>query len=165
MENTITFTAAAEDTPMPAQDFLAMRAIYREDSPDAPLRAMSPTALKQEFDGSTGTPVAYALVSGVIRLAPPPADSDVFTMDYFAEIAPLTVTAPSNWLLQKHPGAYLFGTLFFAETFLDNSTRAAQWKGLLDEILARITMTSRNDRYGGGPLIPNTVPQVRSARA
>jgi hypothetical protein len=163
MENPYTFTVSDEDTPLPS-DFLAMRAIYREASPDTPLRAMSPTALKQEFSGTTGVPVAYALVSGGIRVAPPPASDELLTMDYFAEIDHLSVAIPSNWLLEKHPDAYLYATLFYAECYLDNATRAAQWKGLLDEVMGRITRNAKGNRFGAGPLVPNTVAQVSGSR-
>lgn len=163
MEVTTTFTVSDEDTPLPS-DFLAMRAIYREASPDTPLRAMSPTALKQEFSGTTGVPVVYALVSGAIRLAPPPANDELLTMDYFASIDHLSVAIPSNWLLEKHPGAYLYATLLHAECYLDNATRAAQWKGLLDEVMGRIIKNARGNRFGAGPLVPNTVTQVSRAR-
>jgi hypothetical protein len=164
MENTITFSASSEDTPMPASDYLAMRAMYVEGSPDRPLRAMAPTALRQQFDGSTGTPVAYSLVGGGIRLAPPPSDEILLTMDYFARIQPLSVSVPSNWLLEKHPGAYLYGTLFNAEAYLDNPVRAGQWKALTDEIVQSIARDARNNRYGAGPLVPNTAQQVPAAK-
>jgi len=164
MENTITFSATNEDTTLP-DDFQAMRSIYIEGSPDLPLKGMSPAALRQEYDGSAATPTAYALVSGGIRLAPPPSDAILLTMDYFGRLEPLSVIAPSNWLLEKHPDAYLYGTLFNAEAHLDNATKAAQWKGLLDQAIDRINRTARNNRYGAGPLVPNTVAQVRSARS
>lgn len=164
MERSVTFEATSEDTLLP-DDYLAMRAIYIEGSPDRPLRGMAPSALRQEFDGSTGTPVAYCLVSGAIRLVPPPSDAILLTMDYWATLDPLSVFAPSNWMLERHPDAYLYGTLYHAEAFLDNATRAAQWKGLLDEVLAKINRSARNDRYGAGPLVPNTVTQVRAARS
>jgi hypothetical protein len=142
MEKTALFSAEGEDTPLP-DDYLAMRAIYIEGSPDKPLRAMSPTALRQEFDGSTGTPVAYSLVANGIRLAPPPSSEILLSMDYFGSLDALSSIAPSNWLLEQHPSAYLYATLFHAEAFLDNATRAAQWKGLLDEIVGRIMKTAR----------------------
>jgi hypothetical protein len=163
MEQTITFPASAEDTPMPTPEFLAMRAIYVDGSPDRPLKAMAPTAIKREFDGTSGVPLAYCLVSGGIRLAPPPDAPVLLTMDYFAKIDSLSIVAPSNWLLEKHPGAYLFGTLFHAEAFLDNATRAAQWKGLLDEIIEKISRNAANNRFGAGPLVPNAITQVRGA--
>jgi hypothetical protein len=164
MEVTSTFTATGEDTPLPS-DFQAMRSIYIEGSPDRPLKGMSPAALRQEYDGTSDIPTAYSLVAGGIRLAPPPPSSTLLTMDYFGTLDPLTVFAPSNWLLEKHPDAYLWGTLFNAEAFLDNSTRAQQWKELLDQVVDRINKTARNNRYGAGPLVPNTVTQVRAARS
>jgi hypothetical protein len=164
MERTVTGEASGEDTTLP-DDFHAMRSIYIEGSPDTALKGMSPSALRQEFDGTTGTPVAYALVAGGIRLAPPPASPILLTMDYFGQIEPLSVFSPSNWLLENHPDAYLYATLFNAEAFLDNSTRAAQWKGLLDSVVDRINKTARNNRYGAGPLVPNTITQVWAARS
>lgn len=162
MENTKVGTATTEDTSLP-DDYLAMRAVYEEGSPDRPLKGISPTAIRQDYDGSTGTPVAYTLVSGGIRLIPPPASPILLTMDYFAQIEPLSVYAPSNWLLLQHPDAYLYGTLFHAEAFLDNPTRASQWKTLLDQVIDRINRSARNDRYGAGPLVPHGPTQVRSA--
>jgi hypothetical protein len=163
MEATSIGSASGEDIPLP-EDYLAMRAIYEEGSPDRPLRGIAPTAIRQGFDGTTGTPVAYTLVSGGIRLVPPPSSAITLTMDYFARIYPLTVSSPTNWLLEQHPDAYLYATLYNAEIYLDNIPRAAQWKGQLDEIVGRLNRTSRNDRYGAGPLVPNTIGQVRGVR-
>lgn len=163
MERTVTFSASDEDTPLP-DDYLAMRSIYIEGSPDLPLSAMSATAIRQNFSGVAGTPQAYVLISGALRLVPPPAAEILLTMDYFGAIDPLSVVAPSNWLLEKHPDAYLYGTLFYAEAYLDNAVRAGQWRGLLDNVLERINHSTRNDRFGAGPLIPNAMRQVRGAR-
>jgi hypothetical protein len=163
MEKTVTFSAVDEDTPLPG-DYLAMRAIYEEGSPDRPLRAISPTAIRLEFDGTPGSPSAYTLVSGAIRLIPPPSSEVLLTMDYWGQLDPLSVYAPSNWLLEKHPDAYLYSTLFYAEAYLDNAVRASQWNGLSTAILERVNRTSRNDRYGAGPLVPNTTRQVRGSR-
>lgn len=171
MEATTAASVTSEDSSLP-DDYLAMRAIYIEASPDRPLRAMSPTAIKHEFNGQSAPPVAYALVGGGIRLAPPPNSATLLTMDYYAQIAPLSVFAPANWLLQKHPDAYLYATLFYAEAYLDNAERAAMWKGLLgpksetgtEGIIDRINKTARNNRYGAGPLVPNATAQVRNAR-
>jgi hypothetical protein len=163
MEKSTLLPASSEDVTLPT-DYLAMRSIYIEGSPDRPLRGVAPTAIRQTFDGSTGTPVAYTLVSGGLRLEPPPADALQLQLDYFARIEGLTDAAPSNWMLEKHPDAYLYGSLFYAEQMLDNSTRAAQWKGLLDEVMARINRAANNDRYGAGPLVPNLQTQVRRAR-
>ena len=164
MERSVLLDAVSEDSQLPA-DYLAMRAIYEEGSPDRPLKGMSPTAIRQEFDGSTGTPLAYCLVSGGLRLVPPPASGTLLRLDYWAQIANLSVTAPSNWLLEKHPDAYLYMTLFHAEAYLDNATRASPWNQLAEASLNSINRASQADRFGAGPLVPNTVVQVRGGRS
>jgi hypothetical protein len=103
-------------------------------------------------------------VSGGIRLVPPPSDTVLLTMDYYARLDPLSIYAPANWLLEQYPDAYLYGTLYNAEIYLDNATRAAQWKGLVDEVVSRINKSARNDRYGAGPLVPSITTQVRGSR-
>lgn len=159
MEKSALLSATGEATDLPT-DYLAMRAIYVEGSPDRPLRGLAPTAIRQEFDGSTGDPVAYTLVDGGLVLVPPPADTTVLHLDYFARIEALNGATPSNWLLEKHPDAYLYATLFYAEAHLDNATRAGQWKALLDQTIGAVNRAARNDRFGAGPLVPNTVAQV-----
>ena len=163
METTAVLTATSETVALPS-DYIAMRAIYIEGSPDRPLRGIAPSALREEFDGTAGVPQAYALIAGVIRLEPPPADTVDLNLDYFAAIVALSDANPSNWLLAKHPDAYLYGSLFYAEQLLDNPTRAGMWKGLLDEVMASIKREATNNRYGAGPLVPNTVKQVPGAK-
>lgn len=164
MEKTVTGATSGEDSELPA-DYLAMRAIYEEGSPDRPLKGTSPTSERIISNGTAGQPLYYTLVSSGIRLIPPPSDTILLTMDYFAEIPALSATQPANWLLEQHPDAYLYGTLFHAEAYLDNATRASQWKSLVDAAVTRINRAARNDRYGAGPLVPNGIAQVRTARA
>jgi hypothetical protein len=163
MEKFQLLSATSETTALP-DDYLAMRAIYVEGSPDSPLRGVAPTAIRQGYDGSTGTPTAYCLVDGGLVLIPPPSDTTALHLDYFAKIDGLTDAAPSNWLLEKHPDLYLYATLFFAEAHLDNPVRAGQWKALLDQTLASVNRAARSDRFGAGPLVPNTVSQVFGSR-
>jgi hypothetical protein len=163
MEKSALTNTASENTVLPS-DYLAMRSIYIEGSPDRPLRGMAPSAISQEFDGSSGTPVAYTLSGGYLKLVPPPSDDVLIRMDYWAKIDNLSTAAPSNWLLEKHPDAYLYATLFQAEAYLDNAVRAGQWSQLTTACVDRINKTSRNDRYGAGPLVPNHVVQVSGSR-
>jgi hypothetical protein len=163
MERTSLATTSGEDTQLP-DDYLAMRAIYEEGSPDRPLRGISPTAIRQISDGTAGTPVAYTLVSNGIRLIPPPSGTILLSMDYFARIEALSTYNPSNWLLEQHPDAYFYGVLYCAEHNLKNSSAALEYKQLMDEAIGRINKTSRNDRYGAGPLVPTGVNQVRGSR-
>jgi hypothetical protein len=124
---------------------------------------LRPSAIRRDFDGTTGTPVAYALISGGIRLVPPPSSSLLVTMDYWARIDALSTANPSNWLLEKHPDAYLYGTLFYAEAHLDNATRAGQWKSLLDETIGRINRAAATTATAPGRWCRASPAQVRGA--
>lgn len=164
MEASITFSAVAENTNLP-DDFLAMRSMYLEGSPDRPLSSMSPTAIRQSFNGASGIPVAYSLVSEQIRLVPPPDGEILLTMDYWARIEPLSVFSPSNWLLNLYPNAYLYASLYHAEAMLDNPDKASIWKSLTDEFIDKIGSQARLDRYGAAPLAPNTAVSIRGIKA
>ena len=160
MERSISVNCNAADNALPS-DFLAMRSIYVQGSPLRPLKSMAPAAMTREFSGSAGTPIAFALVSGGIRVAPAPSSLVLLSMDYFARITPLSDASPANWLLTQHPDLYLYRTLFHAEANLGNEAAAVGYKTLSDEILAEVNRAANSNRYGGGPIVPNAVGQVR----
>lgn len=163
MESSKSFSVSDEDTPLP-QDYLAMRAVYQETTPDNPLTGMSPDQLRLEYLGQSGPmPRAYAIVGGGIRVAPVPQSTLVFTMDYFRRIDNLSVESPSNWLLEKHPDLYLFASLFYADQFNENPQRAVGWGQLASNIIERIKTTSTAARWGAGTR-PNTVHQYTRGR-
>lgn len=163
MEKSVTGAVTSEDTPLPI-DYIAMRSIYVEGSPDRPLSGIAPSALRQEYDGTSGVPIAYALVSGGLRLVPPPSDGVLLTMDYWARLDGLSTTNPSNWLLEKHPDAYVTAALFHYYRWSKDREAAIDANSLCDDIVASINKAAGADRYGAGPLIPNTVRQVRGTR-
>jgi hypothetical protein len=157
----IVFTSGSADLP---SDYLAMRSIYIAGSPERPLRGMAPTAVHEEFDGTSGIPAAYVLMNGGISLVPPPDSTTTAVLLYFSRIEALSDANESNWLLEKHPDLYLYGTLYNAEIYLDNAARAGLWKELLEQTLGRVNQAAQNDRFGAGPLVPNAVAQVGYSR-
>lgn len=162
MERSVTFSIVDEDTPLP-EDYLAMRAIYQETEPDFPLNGMSPDQLRRDYGGTSGIPQAYSIVGGGIRVAPVPQSELLYTMDYFGRIENLSVTAPSNWLLQQAPDLYLFAALFFAFTWARNPEQAAECQSLAIGILNRLKVTSTAARWGAGQK-PNPARQATRGR-
>lgn len=160
METTAAIVATAEDNALPL-DFLAMRSLYIEGTPDRPLNEYSPNAIASAYNGSTGIPTGFTVFSGILRLVPPPASSTTLQMVYFAKITPLTDGSPSNWVLDAHPDVYLYGTLLEASAFIDDSPRVQQWKAAYDESIGEMIGAGAKARYGSGPLVPTTVRQVR----
>jgi len=160
METTTTIVATTEDNALPL-DFLSMRSIYIEGSPDRPLNEYSPNSIARAYNGATGIPDGFTVFSGILRLVPPPASSTTLQMVYFAKIVSLTDYTPSNWILDAHPDIYLYGSLLCAEAFIDNADRVRQWKAAYDEAIGELISAGAKARYGSGPLVPNTVRQVR----
>jgi hypothetical protein len=163
METSALLTATNENTDLPA-DYLAMRALYIEGSPDRPLRGMAPTAIRQDFDGTTDTPVAYCLVDGGLVLTPPPSATITLHLDYFARIQGLSDASTSNWLLEKHPDLYWAATISYAYDYVDNDAKAQKYLNYTTALIDQVNRASRNDRFGAGPLVPNLQGQVWQAR-
>lgn len=163
MESTVTWSVSTEDAFLP-DDYLSMRAIYEHGSPDEPLRATSPSSIRQEFDGTPGQPQEYMLVSGGIRFIPPPDATYLMTMDYYSRIEGLSVVNPSNWLLQKHPDAYVAGVLFYYYRWSKDRQSAIDADALCNEIIGKINLSAQLDRYGAGPISRSTSVQVSGAR-
>lgn len=163
MEKTVTGSVTAEDTPMPP-DYLSMRAVYEEGCPDIPLRATAPSSERQEYSGVAGIPEAYVLVSGVIRLIPPPNQEYLLTMDYYGKIDGLSATNPSNWLLEKHPDAYVTSVLFHYYRWSKDRQSAIDADTLCTQIVNRINTVAEDDRYGAGPLARFAIRQSAGGR-
>lgn len=160
METTTTFVVSGEDNALPL-DFLSMRSLYLEGSPDRPLNEYSPNSIARAYNGATGIPVGFAVFSGILRLVPPPASATTLQMVYFARIPALGDATPSNWLLDAHADIYLYGSLLCAEAFIDNPQRVQQWKAAYDEAIGELISAGAKARYGSGPLVPTAVRQVR----
>ena len=162
MERTVTFSITDEDTPLP-EDYLGMRAIYQETEPDKPLMAMSPDQLRSEYTGQSGIPSAYTIVAGGIRVAPVPETEAIYTLDYFGRIETLSVTAPSNWLLQVAPDLYLFAALHYGYEWANNYEAADRAAQKAVALMDRLQVTSTAARWGAGTR-PFTARQIGKGR-
>jgi hypothetical protein len=161
METELQFTVTSEQTDLPL-DFLQMRTIYQEGSPDNPLKSMSPTGLRQLYRGVAGRPCAYALENRRIVIAP--VGDAPLTMLYYAKIPPLTESNPSNWLLFEQPDLYLHTVLAILFGKTGDQGRAADNLALSRGLIELANNAGRKARWGGGPLTPKLVQQVPGAR-
>jgi hypothetical protein len=93
--------------------------------------------------GANSMPQFYALVGGDFRYFPPPDTTYTATLTYYAGLTPLSAPAPSNWLLQLAPDAYLYGSLVAAAPYLKDMASLSVWKGLRDEAMDSIRDAQR----------------------
>ena len=102
-----------------------------------------------QLAAQSGIPRAYTLF-GATRIWLGPAPQGNYTIDliYQSGVPPLGDATPSNWLLQKHPDAYLFGVLAEAELYIGHDERAPLWLQRREAAFASIEGADRKARWG-----------------
>ena len=106
---------------------------------------LSVTAATAVVTGSE--PWAYTVEANQVRVWP----SGDFTLSllYQPTLPQLSESSPTNTLLSKHPDAYFFGAMVFAEGYVSNDNRAANFKALWDECLAEMKRYMTRQHFGG----------------
>ena len=161
METEYDLTVTDEATDLPV-DFLQLRTVYEEGSPDNPLDTMSPAGLRQRYRGQAGAVKAYALENR--RLLVGPVGDATLTLVYYARIPALTDSNPANWLLDEHPDLYLHQVLAILFNKIGDSERAAANATYAANLLNSINDSGKKNRWGAGPLVPRGIQQVCGAR-
>ena len=161
METEAQFAVTAEQTDLPT-DFLKMRAVYQEATPDRPLISMSPDGIRKLYRGQAGTPEAYAIENR--RLIIGPVGDTVVTLLYYGRIPALTDSNPTNWLLDEHPDVYLHQVLAILFNKIGDTERAALNATYAANLLEAINESGKSNRWGAAPLTPLGIQQVYGAR-
>ena len=85
---------------------------------------------------SGGTPVYYDR-SGSNFIFWPRSDSEA-RLRYRKALTPLSVSAPTNWLLTEHPDIYLFSTLLHADLYDVDQERLSNWTAGLETAISQL---------------------------
>lgn len=126
-------TISGEDMALPC-DFGGVKSFRLEGLPSEPLHYAKPEELDEAF--GTGRPYRYTITDR-ITFDPVPDAEYSFRMRYRKRIPALSLSRQSNWLLQKHPDAYLYGALSQAIVYFrddDRSTINARYAAAIDAI-------------------------------
>lgn len=75
---------------------------------------------------------------------------DAVTLLYYAKVPPLSDAAPTNWLLEKAPDLYLYGSLLEAAPYMEEDNRAALWKTYYDTAISDLKSDDMGARYASG---------------
>lgn len=157
METRSVLTITQEITQQP-EDFLQLRYIFSEGSPDAPLKSMSPAAMLATYAGRAGIPEAYAIEAGGIRVGP--VGNAAVEIVYYRKIPALSDAQVSNWLLQTHPDLYVAGCLYYlGRRERDKGGAADAWQEIM-ALVASINRAAQDNRWGAAPLIAAGIRQV-----
>jgi hypothetical protein len=120
MTVTETVTISDEEMSLPC-DFAGVRSFRIEGSPSTALTYAKPEELDDAF--STGRPTRYT-VTDVITFDPVPDAEYTARLRYRRRIPALSASRATNWLLKKHPDAYLYGALSQAIVYFRDDDRS-----------------------------------------
>jgi hypothetical protein len=150
MEATAYSTATEEQIALPS-DYLALREVRVSGKAVPPY---APQDLHETYQNtSSSTPLGYSLIGSSIILYPAPGSSGVeVRITYYQRIPALTSTNTTNWLLTKHPDAYLYGVLCEAKGYQIDPELMLQWKSAWDEVLGEIQVEGNKKRLPATPL-------------
>lgn len=109
-------------------------------------------------DGS-GVPRFYKTLGDKTYLYPTPSPDAVVQATYYEKITSLSTSVASNWLLERYPGAYLYGALAEAAPYVVDDQRAPLWQQKLLETLNKIRNDS--DRAENGSQVLRVRPDFK----
>lgn len=99
-------------------------------------------------------PTRAALYPGNrLKLSPTPDTAYAIELIYEANLASLTDAAPSNWMLQKYPNVYLYGSLKYMLDYLQDGVRADTVKSQYAIFLSDIQGKKASKKLGSNPVM------------
>ena len=105
--------------------------------------------LRMKSRDASGSPRYYALTAGEIELFPTPSAVTATELYYYSKIDGLSDSNTSNWLLENHPDAYLYGALVHSAPYLADDARVAVWASLYQNAISSINAESETIKFGG----------------
>ena len=167
MEQIDTVTINAETVSVPT-GFIAVRSFYiLLSSTKYPLEYITPSNMFEIRGGSrSGRPRSYTIEADneteQFRFGPSPDTSYTGYLSYYKNIEALSSSNATNYILDKHPGIYLYGSLYHAANFLGGMD-PDQKQNFLQMYIAAMERCENNDRqdsYGGAPVQQRTDVQT-----
>jgi hypothetical protein len=130
-------------------DFLGMRNIDLMTDPVTPLeyKNLQNLDIHRRAD-ATGKPIYYSITQNNIEFAPVPESEYTLEIVYYQKVPALSANT-TNWLLDNHPDAYLYGTLMHSAPYLQADERIGVWAGKYQQVINQITTSDENAKFSG----------------
>lgn len=94
-----------------------------------------------------GYPVVASVVGSSLYFKPQPNGAYPLLLNYYAKFAVLTSTT-TNWILDEHPDAYLYGSLLQSAPFIGTDERLPLWKEAFEAAVQQINDEDTAKRFG-----------------
>lgn len=132
----------------PLVDTVGMYAIRDAWMDGLPLAILQPGAIPSST-GATDEPEALCIEGTTsLRIFPTPDGAYSIDVLYIPVISPSLAggepdATATNWILQQHPGCYLYGSLLQASAFIQDDGRMAMWQTAYDAAIGRLRSANR----------------------
>jgi hypothetical protein len=148
-------STATIDTPFSAlpSDFLSAKSlVLTSTAPVQPLVFLTEDEIdaKKYVYRTTGKPQYFALVGNQIEVLPAPDTGYTAELTYIATLAKLSDSNASNWILERHPDVYLYGSLLQAAPYLRDDERIPVWSSLYQAAIADMILQDERAAFSQG---------------
>lgn len=106
-------------------------------------------AEKKNDNTLTGEPTHYTVIGGEFEYYPNPDTTYTAELTYRQGIPALSSSVTSNWVLAKHPDAYLYGAAVHTAVYLQDGDRAAAFRALFEQAVDQIGRDAEQQIFGG----------------
>jgi hypothetical protein len=131
------------------EDFAGTRSIYI-DGEQGPLFYAEPEKIDELLENFTtlpsGNPTRFSVVGGEFRFYPWNGTTVAAKLTYWQRIPALGGSQATNWLLDSHPDAYLYGALLQSAPYLKADARIGVWGNAFETILSDIVTADKIER-------------------
>ncbi len=110
-----------------------------------------------------GRPRFWAVAGWSLHLAPVPDAAHALEIRHLGGLCRLSAARPSNWLLKRHPDAYLYGALWQAALYVADDRAAATYRPLTEAALAAIEAAEAGAIGAGAGITQAAGPLVTRA--
>jgi hypothetical protein len=143
-------TIDAERSALP-DDFLSVISLDLDGSPNQTLQGISPAEMldQRQVYNAPSKPRYYTIDGGELRFGGSPDTDYTANLTYYARIPALSDAAPTNWVLQYHPDAYLYGSLIHSAPYLREDERIPTWLAGWGKAIQDIQAADARESYGG----------------
>lgn len=146
---------ATIDTPFSAlpSDFLSCKSLVLTST--APVQQLiflteDEVDAKKYVYRTTGKPQYFALVGNQIEVLPAPDTSYTAELTYVATLAKLSDANTSNWILDRHPDLYLYGSLLQAAPYLRDDERVGLWSSQYQAAIEDMLLQNERAAFSQG---------------
>jgi len=143
MEEASTITPSSGIVTMPT-GWIAVRNVKLNTYPLTTLEYITPAEMDRLAAGQT-LAGKYTIVGDQIKLDA--ASSYDVIVEYYLKITALDGTNTSNWLLETHPDAYLYGCLSEAFKFAMDDDQVSKYNMMYEDIIRRIKILDAGRKH------------------